>query len=51
MLPSMAGKVLCFKCANTAHNVASESYGLFRLAKLPGNRVGISIGYFWVVWM
>ena len=34
--PSMAGEVLYFKCANTVHNVASESYGLSRVAKIPG---------------
>ena len=41
----MAGEVLCFKCANTVHNVASESYGLSRVAKIPGNKVVISIEY------
>ena len=41
----MAGEVLCFKLANTVHYVASESYGLFRVAKIPENKVGISIWY------
>ena len=42
--PSTAGEVLCFKWANTVHNVASESYGFSYVARLPGNKVGINIG-------
>ena len=41
----------CFKRANIVHDVASELYGLFRVAKLPGNRVGISIRYYFAVWI
>ena len=37
--------MLCFKLANTVHNVESESYNLSRVATLPGNRVGIGTGY------
>ena len=47
----MAAEVLCFKRANTVHDVASEFGGLFRVAKLPGNRVGISIRYCFAVWI
>ena len=43
--PSMAGKVLCFKLANEVHIEARESYGFSRVARSPGNRVGMSIGY------
>ena len=42
---SMAGEVLRFKLANAVHIVARESYGLSRVAKSSGNRVGMSIGY------
>ena len=45
----MAGEVLYFKRANIVHDVASELYGLFRVTKLPGNRVGIGIRYCFVV--
>ena len=45
----MASEVLCFKGANIVHGVASELYGLFRVTKLPGNRVGIGIRYCFVV--
>ena len=45
----MAGEVLCFKRANIVHDVASEIYGLFRVTKLPGNRVGIGTRYCFVV--
>ena len=41
----MAGEVLCFKWAKTVYNVASESYGFSCVAELPGNKVGIHIGY------
>ena len=47
----MTDEVLCFKRANIVHDVASELYGLFRVAKLPGNRVGISIRYCFAVWI
>ena len=43
--PSMAGKVLCFKLANAVHIKARESYGFSRVARSPGNRVGMRIGY------
>ena len=45
VLPSMAGEVLCFKSANAVHIEARESYGFSQIAKYPGNRVGISVGY------
>ena len=45
----MAGEVLCFKRANIVHDFASELYGLVRVTKLPGNRVGISIRYCFAV--
>ena len=41
----MASQVLCFKWAKTVHNVAKESYAFSCVAKLPGNKVGIHIGY------
>ena len=47
--PSMAGEVLCFKRSIKVHDVASELYGLSRVAKLPGNRVGINISNFFAV--
>ena len=43
--PSTAGEVLCFKSANAVHIEARKSYGLSLVAKSPGNRVGIKIGY------
>ena len=43
--PSMVGKVLCFKSANTAYVEARESYGFSQVAKSPGNRVDNNIGY------
>ena len=43
--PSMAGEVLCFQSANAVHIEARELYGFYRVAKSPGNRVGMSIGY------
>ena len=43
--PSMAGEVLCFKSGNAVHIEARESYGFSLVAKSPGNRVGINIGY------
>ena len=49
--PSTAGEVLCFKWADTVHNVASESYGFSCVARLPGNKVGINIGYYCAVRM
>ena len=45
----MAGEGLCFKRANIVHDVASELYGLFRVTKLPRNRIGIGIRYCFVV--
>ena len=49
VLPSMASEVLCFKSANAVHIEARESYGFPRVAKYPGKRVGISIGYCCVI--
>ena len=43
--PSMAGEVLCFRLANAVHIEARESYGFSRVARSPGNKVGMSIGY------
>ena len=43
--PSMAGEVLCFKSANAVHIEARKSYGFSLVAKSPGKRVGINIGY------
>ena len=43
--PSMADEVLCLKSANAVHIEARESYGFSLVAKSPGNRVGINIGY------
>ena len=43
--PSMAGEVLCFKSANAVHIEARELYGFSLVAKSPGNRIGINIGY------
>ena len=41
----MAGEVLCFKWAKAVHNAASKSYGFSCVARLPGSKVGINIGY------
>ena len=43
--PSMAGGVLCFRLANAVHIEAKESYGFSRVARSPGNKVGMSIGH------
>ena len=43
--PSMAGGVLCFKSVNAVHIEARKSYGFSLVAKSPGNRVVINIGY------
>ena len=47
--PSMAGDVLCFRSANAVHIEGREIYGFSLLAKSPGNRVGIKMGYCWAV--
>ena len=41
----MASEVLSFKCEKAIHTVASESYGFSCVARLPGNKVGVNIGY------
>ena len=43
--PSMAGEVLCFTLVNAAHIEVRESYGFSRVARSPGKKVGMSIGY------
>ena len=47
--PSMAGDVLCFRSPNAVHIEARETYGFSLVAKSPGNRVGINMGYCWAV--
>ena len=42
---SMAGDILCFKSPNVVHIEARETYGFSLVAKSPGNRVGINMGY------
>ena len=45
----MAGDVLCFKSENAVHIEANEAYGFSLVARSPGNRVGINVGYCWAV--
>ena len=41
----MSGEALCLLFANAVHIVADESEGLTLVAKLLGNKRGISTGY------
>ena len=43
--PSMASDMLCFKSPNAVHIEAKETYGFSLVAKSPGKRVGINMGY------
>ena len=45
----MVGDVLCFKSENVVHIEANEAYGFSLVARSPGNRVGINVGYCWAV--
>ena len=47
--PSMSGDILCFKSSNAAHIEARVTYGFSLVAKSPGNRVGINMGYCYAV--
>ena len=43
--PSMTGDILCFKSPNAVHIEAKGTYGFSLVAKSPGNKVGINMGY------
>ena len=43
--PSMACEVLCLIFVNAVDIEARESYGFSLVARSPGNKVGMSIGY------
>ena len=43
--PSMTGGILCLKSPNAVHIEARVTYGFSLVAKSPGNRVRINMGY------